>query len=597
MTDYSAIIISIVCSSLLVILLLIMVARRPKVIDKIFAPLLAIIVAGGLLIYGYGFALHEQYLYSAIVRTALQVIGMFAGKDSYGVVADTPLFSTLPGQVVFWTIHLLALYMTAGTILLTIGSAVVQTHRRLILRFSHKQLDVIYGTDENAQKHAEAVLDYYPKTMIVFVQDRLINDYSNFVKETAFVALDLTNSHFEKHLGLKRKKEIHLYCLDSSEQKNLKFATKFSELLGNAGKSAYLTIRSPETSVEENLNNPMSHYTSIFAYSEPDIMARMVTKAASFVDYVSFDDKGIAQNDLNIAVIGFGLLGQAIFDSVIRNTQFHGCQSNYYVIDKKLDDQWGPYKLRHASLFDEYNITWIGKDARSLELIEMLGDRYKKLDVVLLCTGDDEHNDSLAYVWRQLVKDDCKIIECTATSFKIYQTYSEPINLYGSDALITKTIDDQAMKINQVYNNMADLEKSWKEANEFSRQSCRAMADFIPSYQKITAKHKTISDELLENLSIIEHLRWCAFHYTNGYKTMDEKTIRERFEMRNQEIKQTGSSNIRITVDRDAKLHACLIPWEELDKLSILVEELTGEKIDYKELDRQNVRNIEHFIS
>ena len=78
---------------------------------------------------------------------------------------------------------------------------------------------------------------------------------------------------------------------------------------------------------------------------------------------------------------------------------------------------------------------------------------------------------------------------------------------------------------------------------------------------------------------------------------MDEKTIRERFEMRNQEIKQTGSSNIRITVDRDAKLHACLIPWEELDKLSILVEELTGEKIDYKELDRQNVRNIEHFIS
>ena len=38
-----------------------------------------------------------------------------------------------------------------------------------------------------------------------------------------------------------------------------------------------------------------------------------------------------------------------------------------------------------------------------------------------------------------------------------------------------------------------------------------------------------------------------------------------------------------------ARKHACLVPWEELDALSAQVTALTGQPVDYKKIDIENV--------
>jgi len=94
----------------------------------------------------------------------------------------------------------------------------------------------------------------------------------------------------------------------------------------------------------------------------------------------------------------------------------------------------------------------------------------------------------------------------------------------------------------------------------------------------------------------MEHLRWCAFHLTMGYRPMPEDVYHRRAQQYQTEVEQAGPSSIRSGKDTAEKLHACLIPWEELDQLSRRETEVTGVPVDYKELDRDNVRLIPDML-
>ncbi len=81
-----------------------------------------------------------------------------------------------------------------------------------------------------------------------------------------------------------------------------------------------------------------------------------------------------------------------------------------------------------------------------------------------------------------------------------------------------------------------------------------------------------------------------------GYDTMPEDVFRNRGEQYLREVKETGKSSVRIAKDTTARLHACLIPWEELDKLSEREQAYTGKYTDYKIMDEQNVRALSSLV-
>ena len=82
-----------------------------------------------------------------------------------------------------------------------------------------------------------------------------------------------------------------------------------------------------------------------------------------------------------------------------------------------------------------------------------------------------------------------------------------------------------------------------------------------------------------------------------SFSSARRDTVRSaRSRQREEEIRLTGSSQILLTKDGQAKLHACLIPWEELDELSARENELTGRNIDYKQMDVNNVLTLPKLL-
>ena len=147
--------------------------------------------------------------------------------------------------------------------------------------------------------------------------------------------------------------------------------------------------------------------------------------------------------------------------------------------------------------------------------------------------------------------------------------------------------------------------ENWQRCDYFSRQSSRTCADFYPAVLRASGKteEEVLSggwpppEDVMENLSVTEHLRWCAFQYVMGYAPMPPEVWRERAERYRREAAGGGEPAFRIGKDEKKRLQACLIPWEKLDDLSRRENEITGGCVDYKQMDRSNVLMLSRVLA
>ena len=156
-------------------------------------------------------------------------------------------------------------------------------------------------------------------------------------------------------------------------------------------------------------------------------------------------------------------------------------------------------------------------------------------------------------------------------------------------------MDILAERINHYYNDPnGSVKEQWMNCSYFNRMSCRASADFLFPYISglNICSLKELGSEKLENMAKTEHKRWNAFHFSMGYSTMNQKIWEQRAREYLEEKSEKGASKLRISKDTENMLHACLISWDELDGLSAREQKVTGHNIDYKQMDRDNVRTV-----
>lgn len=323
-------------------------------------------------------------------------------------------------------------------------------------------------------------------------------------------------------------------------------------------------------------------------------------------DKMEFNPDGTAASDFDAVIIGFGETGRSVLRQLVRNAQFYGSHFRVAVFSPNADFETGYFRSTYEEMLEKYDITFINANAKSHEFFKYIRSHVSTLKYVAICTSTPQSRTEIfTEVSSYLRHLRCNAAVCRCNK-KIITWCADPNspavvkNIYTADVLGSSAVDRLAAVLNHSYVNDPDVsvEAAWEACDYFSRESSRASADFIRACLKIAGRTEAdviengwgeLSPELKENLGRTEHLRWCAFHYAMGFAPMTEETIRKRGERYMAEMKANGSSRIRISKDLENRQHGCLCEWEELDKLSELECEYTGNRNDYKDMDIRNV--------
>ena len=616
-----------VITAVLFLIILISLGFQPKFMARLIGAIIFITGIAGILLYGYGYFCIYGPSPMAVMRSLFSVFCMYLGRNEISAVINTPLLSLQPMQIILYLVHLGALYATASSVVASIGTRVI---RALNLFFMHhKDMTLIYGANDGSVSFGEMLRDQ-KKTVVVFVNSESDDTYSGKILRMGSILLNDESAKgpdpfFLKKLGIRPGlTHLSVYCLDSNTTDNLRYAQSLMEVLEKAGikpSQTDITLLVQDETAGYSLqavevpDDPQASeygYGSVSAIETADLIARLTVRKYPPYAAMGFDTKARAAEDFDAVIIGFGKTGQAMLRYLIMNGQFEGSRFHATIVADRYSQSSGSFFYKYPGIKENYDIRLMEVNARSVEFYEFLSDHAKELNYIAICTGNDVENAEISREITDFLRSRrcyAPVLECSDKGVdRLSDTSGLPeiIKLYTPDVLCSRTLDSMAMIINHQYHKEEGntITADWQGCDYFSRLSCRASADFMDAFINISGCDKdTVMNsgwpddpELMENLARTEHLRWCAFHFASGYRTMDHLEFAKRGERYQDEVREKGSSRIRIGKDTNRRLHACLVPWEDLDYLGDLEAQFTGVQKDYKQMDRDNILMIPEML-
>ena len=569
----------------------------------------ALAASGGLFIYGCGFAQQIPSPSLAATRTVLAVLSMFLGGNSLSDISDTVFLTTYAGQTFAWLVHLLAMYATISAALSAICTKALQRLRLLVFQGG---LDIIYGAGQEQVDFGKKVLQQPGRRALVFVDSSVPSSLASEIPDMGAVLFSdasalAADRAFLRRIGMRPgRRQLTVYAMGPDAVQNLQFASALLTALKEQGirpEQTSLVLSGGEGFDAGSLQALGKHYGygSVAAFDPAALAARLLTREYPPCDAISFDAAGRAAEDFEALVVGFGQTGQAVLRSLVMQGQFEGSRFRLAVFSPDCLEVNGAF----TGLAERYNITFHPFDARSPEMYQYLAERRDSLKYAVVSAGDAKRSQELAgALTRQLslLRSSAVVYQCSYQGFVRYTPEGLPLlrkGIYTPRILCPGALDRMAMAVNQCYcaGNGLSSRENWARCDYFSRLSSRASADFIPALlrsagktsEQVLAGDWNLTEEQLDNLSRTEHLRWCAFHLVMGYEPMPAAVFEQRCEQYRAQMAEHGKSTLRIGKDTVRHLHACLVPWEDLDALSRAENAVTGGSVDYKSMDRNNV--------
>lgn len=610
----------ILCTAALFLAMILQLAAKPKFAAKITGTFIVIAAVSGLFIYGYGFASSNDNLLIAIVRALLAVCGMFVAKVDFSVVSGTPIFQNTWAQLYFWVVHLFALYATASAAITTVGAEALLKLRMWLARWG--DLNLIYGITPSSLEFGKALLAE-KKCSVVYIDKSPDSSIASTITKAGCALRsdeDAVNAtpKFLKSIGIRPgTRKVTLYAIGKDSVENLPYAKAFLTSLEECGinpEQTTLVIPAKEDTVVSQMQvlGDRYGYGYVTCFQESNLAARLLMQKYPPCNTIGFDTDGKADQDFECLIIGFGQIGQAVLRQLVMNGQFVGSTFRADIFAPDCQSANGYFSNSFESLLDNYSIHFHACSAHSSEMYRHLRERGYTLNYVVVCAGSDKTN-------REIAEDFSIVLHRMGLEVPIHLcshngistclpdgTFTKPFKLYQPQVLSSAKLDQMAMVLNQHYqpNDGKTALEHWMECDYFSRQSCRASTDFVPAILRAAGKTAEeakagqweFSEEMLNTLGQMEHLRWNAFHFCMGFGTMSEEEFNSRALNYKLEKEANGTSSIRISKNMARYTHACLIDWDALDELSGKASEITGKDINYKRSDIKNVLAIPELL-
>lgn len=599
--------------------MILLLATKAKVAGRVTGAMIVTVAIGGLLIYGYGYSQVSENMALAVVRGILSVCGMFLGKNELSAIDAVPLMQQQWMLLIFWLLHLLAFYITAGAAIVSVGAEALKKLRLWLAR--RGKLHLIYGVNDESLDLGQQLIRE-KNSVVVYVDGKLSADKMNAVSSAGCaVRTDASavngSSRFLRAIGIRKgKRQLIIYALSKDSSANIGYARSLLKSLQELEIGPFrtrLVIMGQEDQAISQLQVSQEHYGYGFvtAVRESELAARLLIRSYPPCDHIGFDADARATEDFEALVVGFGQTGQAVLKQLVMNGQFEGGTFRAAVFAPNCQSVDGFFSSQFESLLAQYDISFYPSDARSRQMFAYLRHRGNRLKYVAVCTGNEKLN-------REIVEELCGYFLRAGICVPVYQCSRQGVWAYGPDGVVIRQhklytpemlskdgLDRMAMVLNHRYQNDSDRTplENWMRCDYFSRQSCRAAADFTCAMLRAAGKTQEqaleswdLTAAQLLNLSKTEHHRWCAFHYCMGFSAMSEEEFEARAAEYRRQKEQSGKASIRIAKNMAGRTHACLVSWEQLVALSDKEAQVTGKWNDYQDADTQNVLAVPQLL-
>ena len=609
---------AVILSAALFLAMVLNLAMKPKYSARLTTACMITALLGGLAIYGVGFAQRTGSLLLTMIRTPFAVTRMFVGVNELSSIEGTTLVSGRAGLVFFWLIHLLGFYSMASAALITIGAEALRQLRLMLSR--RGELTLIFGIHERSIALGQECLEKNGGAVILMAESvpgATITEVNNLGMSVLSGAAAVNCEDRALRPLRIGKRKVSVFALDEQEDSNLFFALRLKDALqrfGAAPENTRLTLPGAEEIITSMLQVSPEQYGFgyVQVYDAPALTARALLRTCPPWDFMRFGPDGRALEDFECAVVGFGRRGQAVLKQLVMNGQFVGSSFRATVFSPNYEDESGYLFQDCPELLKKYEIRCVPADGRSAVFYRYLEEHLSTLKLIAVCTGseatDREISDDLMLFLQRHDAEQICVVRCGKQAVRYQQAVGSPIvstGVFTLDSLSAERADREAILLNAGYDSSegSDWEK-WVKCSSFGKMSSRASADFAPAMikasgageEEVLAEGWQPDEAMQQVLGQMEHLRWCAFHYAMGYRPMS----RERWEADAAQIRRCREAgipcSIRLGKDTRARLHACLIPWEELDALSEREKEVTGRQVQYKQMDINNVLALPRIL-
>lgn len=298
---------------------------------------------------------------------------------------------------------------------------------------------------------------------------------------------------------------------------------------------------------------------------------------------------------LTVAIIGFTEICENLYRNVIFLSQRDGVRVKLILIEEDIKDKAAVFIHKNPEIEKCASFEYINTKPDTDEYYKALTDHLDEINCIMVVTN---HIGNITEVSRHCLHNNSNVQICAY--LKDYEKYKCMLNspllnkiiyfgsskeIFTENHIINETLDQLAKQCHYYYTTVYNSNKKWEEISLFEKQSNRALALHFQSklytvglrYEK--GGNADIYEELmrdhiiLDSLAKGEHLRWNAYHFVNGWRTMNDIHAKDK------------NKNERL------KVHSCLVDWDELDQVGSVFDK------DFKLADRLLVQNVGNILT
>lgn len=512
--------------------------------------------------------------------------------------------------------RLIAAVVVVSNVLATFYYIFKQTFRDLRSRYLKKDM-ILIGVTEGTYHLAKNLRDS-GKTVVVIEQDRTNPYLPELIQNQVGIVIgDATNSATLKRAGFHKAKDYVVFT--ESDTANVEITLVILDYLRQAKNPEIKGhIHLTETHYKTLLMNQIEKLkaslgpafqmdqTSLSFFNLNELKAKLLFIEHPLHSTLSIYE--VQQKQPHLLLLGFGDVGRYVAIEAIKKAHYLATSKlKLTIVDQNATHLESIFRAGRPSIDSCCDLQFLQKDVHSSEFKQFVQINKDSFTYAVIAFNDDDLEFTAAANLSDLLFDIPIAVRVSQAyllgkSFSQNQEHFSNVFHFGESAevanethILRNELVHLAETLHEEYQTLQNKGvkeddaaiTEWKAIDLFKRESNIALAEHIDTKlfslglersKSLLTKQPLTKEEWqkrmatsLESMAEVEHRRWNAFHFLNGWSQM--------------------APNLQLSQNPKLKQHCCLVDWVELDGVS-MARSLLDSPIDYKVYDRQYIESI-----